>query len=64
MGRAGHGMEQYWLKGVYAGFLVGMPEGKRQLVENSWMLEVIIKMVLKEQYGRTRNGVGSSGWLM
>jgi hypothetical protein len=62
MGRAGHGAVLD--TGVYAGFLVGMSEGKRQLVGNSWTLEVIIKINLKEQYGRTRNGVGSSGWLV
>jgi hypothetical protein len=61
---AGQGIEQYWIKGVYAGFLVEMSEGKRKLVGNSWTVEVIIKMDGKEQYGRTRIGVGSSGWLM
>jgi len=55
-------MEQYWIKGVYAGFLMGISEGKRQLVGNSWTLD-IIKTDLKEQYGGTRIGVGSSGWL-
>jgi len=59
---AGQGMEQYWIKGVYAGFLMGISEGKRQLVGNSWTLD-IIKTDLKEQYGGTRIGVGSSGWL-
>jgi len=33
---------------VYAGFLVGISEGKRHLVGNSWTLEVIIKIFLKE----------------
>jgi len=64
MKRAGQGMDQYWIKGVYAGFLVGMSEGKRQLAGNSWTLEVIIKMDLKVKYGGTETGVGSSGWLM
>jgi len=60
---AGQGIHQYWIKSVYAGFLVGMSEGKGQLVGISWTLEVIIKMNLKEEYRRTRNG-GSSGLLM
>jgi hypothetical protein len=30
---------------VYAGFLVGISEGKRQLVGNSWTLEVIIDLI-------------------
>jgi hypothetical protein len=54
---AGQGMEQYWIKSVYAGFLVGMSEGTRQLVGNSWKLEVITKINLKEQYGRRRNAI-------
>jgi len=57
-------MEQYWIKGVYVWFLVGRSEGKKQLVGNSWTLEVIIKMDLKEEYGGTGIGVGSGGWLM
>jgi hypothetical protein len=52
---AGQGMEQCCIKGVYAGFLVGMYEGKRKLVGVSWTLEVIIKINLKEECRRTRN---------